>query len=184
MASCGGKIPLTYSSPNATYLSPYYNQTSSNSLYIYCCWYITSQSGEEVHLSVIDMEIPYGSGDIDVYDYSYDYYYYQAATMSGSLNSVTNILSSRGSLTMTNYESYGYNQFHGGHGVLFQARIMGKNKYPFTGFWWHFPTSFLFLIYVFACNVINHINVLQAYCNTLKEFTGRANRSSNTLTGE
>ena len=126
LKSCGGNIPLTYSSPNATYASPYYYQNSSHRVDIDCCWYISSPTGEEVHLALIDMELSNG------YFYVYDHMYstsssYRLSYMKGSLNAVTNVLSSRGGLTVVLYDAFSYDQPHIGHGVLFEASIMSTN---------------------------------------------------------
>ena len=66
--SCGGSIPLSYSSPNATFSTPHYFQNISNNLYIDCWWYITAPYGEEVHLSLLDMETQ--SEQLLIYDYT------------------------------------------------------------------------------------------------------------------
>ena len=146
-ASCGGKIPLSYSSPYATYSSPYYHQNSTNSVFMNCNWYVTGPPGEQVHLSLVDMEILDGHGNLRVSETTYPTY--TAAYMYGSLNSITNILSSQGSLDINCYHYYSNDQFHGGHGVHFQTRIMGKNL-----------TLFTFLVVILILNLIVRVKLL------------------------
>ncbi|XP_030847516.1 CUB and zona pellucida-like domain-containing protein 1 [Strongylocentrotus purpuratus] len=130
-ASCGGTIPLTQSSPNATFSTPYYYQLSTSNVRMECRWYITSPSGKQVQLTVLDLET--GSSE---YIYIYDHptsssSSYRVSYLSGRLESPATVLSSRGGVLVRYYDSSsGYN----GPGVLFEARILDAMPSEVSGF--------------------------------------------------
>ena len=85
-----------------------------------CWWYITSPSGKQVQLTVLDLETS-SSERIEIYDHPTSTIY-QVSYLSGRLESPATVLSSRGGVTV-HYDdsSLGYN----GPGLLFEARILG-----------------------------------------------------------
>ncbi|XP_030843218.1 cubilin [Strongylocentrotus purpuratus] len=129
--SCGGMIPLTQSSPHATFSIPYYYQSSRSSVFLNCYWYITSPSGKQVQLTVLDLET--GSSErIYIYDHPTSISpSYQVSYLSGRLESPATVLSSRGGVIVRYYD---YNSGYNGPGILFEARILDAMPSEVPGF--------------------------------------------------
>lgn len=90
-----------------------------------CRWYITSPSGKQVQLTVLDLET--GSSEkIYIYDHPTSISSsYQVSYLSGRLESPATILSSRGGVLVRYYDS---SSSYNGPGVLFEARILGMKE--------------------------------------------------------
>ena len=121
--SCGGSIPLSYSSPNVTFSTPHYFQHNSTDLYINCWWHIITPYGEEAHLSVVDMETR--EEELSIYDSpSSTSTSYQVSHLYGRLASTASVLSSRGGLTMHHIDRSSL--INNGRGYLYEAHILGE----------------------------------------------------------
>ncbi|XP_041456957.1 deleted in malignant brain tumors 1 protein-like [Lytechinus variegatus] len=129
-ASCGGTIPLTQSSPNATFSTPYYYQTSLANVVMDCWWYISSPSGKQVHLTVLDMLTGINE-KIEIYDYpTSSPSSYRVSELSGQLKSPVNVVSSRGGVTVE-YDDFG--SANNGPGFLFEAKIIDELPSDISG---------------------------------------------------
>ena len=119
--SCGGAVPLTYSSPYATFSTPHYFLNTPADLYIDCEWRVAVPSGEEVHLTLVDMETE--DEELHIFNYPTSRSN-RIAHMHGSLLTRTSVLSSNGGLTLYHDDQSSY--MKNGRGLLFEARILGE----------------------------------------------------------
>ena len=115
---------LTHSSPYATFSTPHYFLDNPNNLYIDCWWYINVPDGEEVHLTIEDMQTE--NEQLRIYDYlhSRSSSTYLVSHLNGSLRTSTDVISSRGTLTL--YHDDVSPSTNNGRGLLFEARILGE----------------------------------------------------------
>ena len=121
-ASCGGRIDLKYSSPNATITAPFYYQPSTTGVDMDCWWYISCPYGEQVHLTLVDVDTV--DEQIYVNDHPTDKYSsYRVLSVSGHIDSALNVTSTRGGLVVNlNDNSLDTN----GRGMLFVVQIFGN----------------------------------------------------------
>ena len=87
-----------------------------------CWWYITCPNGEQVHLTLVDVDTV--GEQIDVYDHPTDEYSsYRVLSVSGHIDSALNVTSTRGGL-IVNLNDNGLDI--NGRGMLSVVEIFGN----------------------------------------------------------
>lgn len=114
-------MSLTESFPSTTFTSPLYGHPSQFGLRLQCTIHITTTLGSQVQLTFIDFETTADEG-ISIYDHPSSTRNYEIAYLSGNLDAMTTVFSSRGGLTLT-YQDY--SDLFNGQGYFTEARKLG-----------------------------------------------------------